>query len=108
MKLIIGIVNNDDAKVLLPKLTENGYSATTLNTTGGFLRTGNTTLLIGTESSEIPKIRDIFVKYCNRRSAVKPSTEALGKNIRDDYVTEEVTVGGATLFVIDVNDTFKF
>ena len=59
MKLVIAIVNNDDAKVLLPKLTEGGYSTTTLNTTGGFLRVGNTTLLIGTEEEEIPKIKDI-------------------------------------------------
>ena len=108
MKLVIAIVNNDDARVLVPKLTESGYSATTLNTTGGFLRVGNTTLLIGTEESEIEKIKEIFVKYCNRRSAVKSTTESLGKNLRDDYVTESVTVGGATFFVLDVNDSFKF
>ena len=60
------------------------------------------------EEEEIPKIKDIFVKYCNRRSAVKPTTESLGKNLRDDYVTESVTVGGATFFVVDVNDSFKF
>ena len=108
MKLVLIIIPNDDSTEAVSALTKEGFFITMLATTGAFLSSGNTTLLIGTEEEEVPKIKDIFEKYCNRRSMVKPSTESLGKNLRDDYVTESVTIGGATFFVIDVSDSFKF
>jgi uncharacterized protein YaaQ len=49
MKLIIAIVHDDDAMELISSLTESGFSVTKLATTGGFLKAGNTTLLIGIE-----------------------------------------------------------
>ena len=49
MKLIVAIINNDDSAVVISELTQKGYSATKLSTSGGFLRAGNSTLLIGTE-----------------------------------------------------------
>lgn len=104
MKLIIAILNNDDAKVVTPKLMEEGFSATTLNTTGGFLRVGNTTLLVATEEENVDKVRDIFKKYSNTRSVVKPAVDLQDK----ETAAEEVTVGGAVLFVMDVKGNFKF
>lgn len=99
MKLVIAILNNDDAKTIIPKLMEEGFSATTLNTTGGFLKTGNTTLMVATEEENVEKVRDIFKKYSNARSVEKP---AEGDN------TREVKVGGAVMFVMDVKDSFKY
>ena len=104
MKLIIAILNNDDAKVVTPKLIEEGFSATTLNTTGGFLRVGNTTLLVATEEENVDKVRDIFKKYSNTRSVVKPADDLQDK----ETAPEEITVGGAVLFVMDVKGNFKF
>jgi uncharacterized protein YaaQ len=49
MKLVIAIVHDDDAGELIRSLTEAGYSITKLATTGGFLKAGNTTLLIGVQ-----------------------------------------------------------
>lgn len=108
MKLIIAILNNDDAKVVTPKLIEEGFSATTLNTTGGFLRVGNTTLLVATEEENVDKVRDIFKKYSNTRSVVRPTTDSLGKGLADESMPEGITVGGAVLFVMDVKGSFKF
>ena len=109
MKLIIAIVNNEDAKVVTPKLMEEGFSATTLNTTGGFLRAGNTTLLVATEEENVDKVRNIFAQYSNTRNTVRTSTtSSLGRGLSDESVAEEVTVGGAVIFVLDVNDVHKF
>ncbi len=108
MKLIIAIVNNEDAKVVTPKLMEEGFSATTLNTTGGFLRAGNTTLLVATEEEKVDEVRAIFAKYSNTRNTVRPTTASLGKGLSDESVAEEVTVGGAVIFVLDVDDVHKF
>lgn len=47
MKLIIAIVQDEDAFRLISNLMSEGYGVTKLASTGGFLRAGNTTLLIG-------------------------------------------------------------
>ena len=49
MKLLIAIVQDADVNFLMDALTDNGYRVTRLSTTGGFLKKGNTTLLIGVE-----------------------------------------------------------
>ncbi|HQB32930.1 MAG TPA: cyclic-di-AMP receptor, partial [Erysipelotrichaceae bacterium] len=53
MKLIIAIVSNDDSSAVSARLTEHGFMVTRLSTTGGFLRAGNTTMLIGTEDERV-------------------------------------------------------
>ena len=49
MKLILAIVSNDDSSKVSSALTKNHFSVTKLATTGGFLLSGNTTFLIGTQ-----------------------------------------------------------
>ena len=55
MKLIIAIVQDEDASRLISNLMSEGYSVTKLATTGGFLRAGNTTLLLGIDDEKIEK-----------------------------------------------------
>ena len=52
MKLIIAIVQDEDASRLISNLMNEGYGVTKLATTGGFLRAGNTTLLIGVDDAD--------------------------------------------------------
>ena len=52
MKLIVAIINNDDSASVLSELTHKGYGVTKLATSGGFLKAGNSTLLIGTEDEK--------------------------------------------------------
>ena len=56
MKLIIAIVSNDDSAAVTSTLTEHGFFITKLSTTGGFLRAGNTTFLIGTDEENVPAV----------------------------------------------------
>ena len=104
MKLILAIVNNDDSAIVTSALTNKGFEVTRLSTTGGFLNVGNTTLLIGTEEEKIPQVKEIFKKYCATRRQVKPSSESFGRGLKSDGVAEKVTVGGATFFVLNVEE----
>ena len=53
MKMLLAIVHNEDAPLLINELNEKKYFVTKLATTGGFLKKGNTTLLLGIEDVPI-------------------------------------------------------
>ena len=53
MKMITAIVNKEDAKSVTRALIEEGFSITRLSTTGGYLRTGNATILTGVEEEKV-------------------------------------------------------
>lgn len=101
MKLILAIVSNDDSGAVSSALTREGYSVTKLATTGGFLMAGNMTLLIGTEDQRVDKCIEIISSCCKQRTEVVPSTSSYGMGVAT-AVPLQVTVGGATVFVIDV------
>lgn len=109
MKLIITIVQDDDALDLVDSLTEQGYSVTKLATTGGFLKAGNTTLLIGVEKEKVDLVIDVIKNTCETRKGIvstpTPVSEPTGVYIPYPM---EVQVGGATIFVVDVDKFVKF
>jgi len=108
MKLIMAIVSNDDSLNIMPKLSEKGYFVTMLSTTGGFLRVGNTTLLIVTEDENVEEVKRLFSEYCSARKKISPSTESLGKGLKTHGLPVSVTVGGASFFVLNVDRFEKF
>ncbi|MGL4847644.1 MAG: cyclic-di-AMP receptor [Clostridium sp.] len=104
MKLVITIVSDDDSELLMDKLTENEFRVTKLATTGGFLKSGNTTLLIGVAKSEIDRVMGIIKDTCKKREEimVTPAPIIDSTEIYTPYPIN-VTVGGATIFVVDVD-----
>lgn len=107
MKLIVAIVNKDDSADLIIKLNDAGFMSTKLSTTGGFLRAGNVTLLIGTEEENIEKCLSIMEECCSKRTQMVST--AAGNHV-DQFFTSlpvEITVGGATVFVLDVEKFIK-
>ena len=66
MKLVIAIVSNDDSAAVTSVLTEHGYFMTKLSTTGGFLRAGNTTLLMGTDDEKVPELIELIKSESKR------------------------------------------
>ena len=107
MKLIIGIVNNDDANHLLNEITRASFQATKLSTSGGFLKTGNATVLVGVEDEKTDDVINIFKNCCSRRTQmVSTAPPFLGEGFIN-AVPVEVTIGGATLFVVDVEHFMK-
>lgn len=101
MKLIFAIVNKEDSHAVSTGLTRGGFSVTKLATTGGFLMAGNMTLIIGTEDEKVDKAIEIIAKYSKQRTEVVPSTATYGIGVTTAYPLE-VTVGGATIFVTNV------
>lgn len=107
MKLIIAIVNNDDSSEVQHQLSKNGFYLTKLATTGGFLQKGNTTFMIGTDDKLVDQAMDIIREYSRRRTEKAPIApfNAYGSFASVQFV--DVLVGGATMFVIDVDQFYK-
>ena len=110
MKLIIAIVQDEDASRLVNQLMQNGFGVTKLATTGGFLRAGNTTLLIGVDNDKLSSVMEIIEKVCKSRkqlTATPSSVSAMGAMPGAASYPVEVTVGGATVFVLTVDQFVK-
>lgn len=107
MKLIIAIVQDQDAISLIDDLTEENYRVTKLASTGGFLKSGNTTLLTGVEDEDVDHVVSIIERNCKTREI---TTSLLNMTIPGEtYIPYplEVKVGGATLFILDVEQHIR-
>ena len=104
MKLIFAIVNPEDGTPMAKVLRENGISATKLATTGGFLMRGNVTFMIGVEDDLVDKVIEIIGAHGKERQEIVPTATAYcnGNSIYQSTPVT-VTVGGATIFVVDVD-----
>ncbi|MDQ0258008.1 uncharacterized protein YaaQ [Evansella vedderi] len=109
MKLIMAVVQDKDSNRLSDALVENDFRATKLASTGGFLKAGNTTFLIGTEDENVDTLLSIIRDNCKSREQLVAPISPMGGNA-DSYVPYpvEVQVGGATVFVLPVEQFEKF
>ena len=101
MKLLIAIVQDADANFLMDSLTDKRYRVTKLATTGGFLREGNTTLLIGIEEENI---EDNCKKRTTQSSVINPTADS---PLLATSAPVDVNVGGATVFILDVDQYIR-
>lgn len=108
MKLVLAIVQDDNALDLVDAITEEGFRVTKLATTGGFLKSGNTTLMIGVEKEKVQDVIAVVEEVCKKRKQMIATPAPVTGNI-DMYMSYpiEVEVGGATVFVIDVDQFVK-
>ena len=108
MKLIIAIVQDEDSNRLVNQLMNEGLGVTKLATTGGFLRAGNTTLLIGVEEDRYQHAMEIIEQVCKSRKQIAPApTSMVGMPSSYTPYPIEVVVGGATVFVLTVDQFVK-
>lgn len=106
MKLLLIIISTEDAEKVAKALIKEKFIVTKLATTGGLLLNGNTTLLVGTEDSRVQEITNIVSEHCKTRRQPVP------REITDQYsmlstIPADVQVGGATIFVLEVANSFK-
>ena len=73
MKLIFAIVGSEDSGKVSSALTKAGFSLTKLATTGGFLMSGNTTFLIGTEDDKVDEVIAVIGKHSKKRTQMVPA-----------------------------------
>jgi uncharacterized protein YaaQ len=107
MKLVMAIIHDDDVFHVMDTLNEKGFSVTKLASTGGFLRAGNTTLISGVADERVNELIDVIERKCKARKQIT-SVNSTHVNSTEGYIPYpvEVTVGGATIFVLNV-DEFK-
>ena len=109
IRLLVSIVHSDDADQLIAALRDGGFSSTKISTTGGFLREGNATILVGTDGASVPNVLDIIRRNCHTRTQyVNPLPPVMepGELYMPNPV--EVQVGGAVIFVLDVERLIKY
>jgi len=103
MKLVVAVVQDKDSNRLSNALVSEGYRATKLASTGGFLRAGNTTFMIGIEDERVSDVLQVIRNNCKvRDQLVTPVSPMSGST--DSYMPfpVEVQVGGAAVFVLPV------
>ena len=109
MKLLISVINSDDTYSLTDALTEHGYTSTVVSSTGGFLREGNTTLLIGVQDDQVIDVLRLIQSTCRtRQKYVNPFPAMV--DYEEAYLATpiEVEVGGAVVFVVNVERFEKY
>lgn len=109
MKLIFAVVHDDDTNKAVKHLNERKFRVTKLSSTGGFLRRGNTTLMLGVEDDQVEEVFEILQEECAKRKQVEVTTPYPQGDlslISYSYIPITVEVGGATVFVLDI-EQFK-
>jgi uncharacterized protein YaaQ len=109
MKLIVSIVNLDDLYALTDALVQADHDTTVISTTGGFLREGNATVLTGVEDASVARVLRIIQNKCRTRMRYMQPVSA-GLEGEESFLIEpiEVEVGGAVVFVLDVERFERF
>lgn len=90
-KMMIAIVQDKFIDTLIERFLDEQIYVTKLSSSGGFFKSGNSTLLLGCNEEEISKIDAIFKEVTK--------TEAV-HNEKGDF-----RISGATVFILDVEDT---
>lgn len=89
MKLIIAVVQNKGADDVIDALVAAEYRATRFASTGGFLRRGNTTVMIGVQDHQVDHVVDIIRDHARDESDEQP---------------DENAQAAATVFVLDLEE----
>ena len=103
MKLIVAIVHNEDAGALVDALLEREYRTTRLQSSGGFLKQSNATIVVGVDDEKIEDVMAIVRENCTSRTQiVNPMPPIMEPGEFFLPYPLEVEMGGATVFVLPV------
>ncbi len=101
MKLITAIVSKDDSNAVQNGLVSAGFTVTRIATAGGFLRAGNVTFFVGADDVQVEAAIQIIAEHSRQRKQLMPSIMPYGMEpVEGEPI--EVTIGGATVFVQNV------
>lgn len=109
MKLVVAVVQDKDSPKLAQNLVKASIRATKLASTGGFLHAGNTTFLIGTPAENLNDVLEIIGNSCRSREQIVTPMSPMGSQL-ESYVPYPVSVqvGGATVFVLDIEQFVQY
>ncbi|MCL6459391.1 MAG: cyclic-di-AMP receptor [Gorillibacterium sp.] len=103
MKMVMAVVQDKDSNRLSNALIQSGFRSTKLASTGGFLKAGNTTFMIGMEDDRVSEVFVVIRNNCKVRDQLVTPVSPMG-GTTDSYIPfpVEVQVGGATVFVLPI------
>ncbi|MFC6617179.1 cyclic-di-AMP receptor [Deinococcus radiophilus] len=104
----MAVVQDADVAGLIRVLAGAGLDATKLASSGGFLREGNTTLMIGVPRARLDELKGLIAKSCRTRTRMMSPAIPLaeqGEGLSAEPL--EVEVGGAVLFVLGLEEFVK-
>jgi len=109
MKLIMAIIQDNDSNRLANEFIDANIRATKLSSTGGFLKAGNSTFIIGIEDDRVQDALELIKKTCQSRKQYVSTPMSLDISL-DGQVPYpvEVEVGGATVFVLPVDGFHQY
>jgi uncharacterized protein YaaQ len=90
-KLVIAVIQNEVADAVVDALLEADFRTTRLASTGGYLRRGNTTLMIGADEGQVDYVLDLIRQTA--RASMAPAETGDG-----------VPAAAATVFVLDLEE----
>ena len=103
VKLIVAIVHSEDAGTLVDALLEKEFRATRLQSSGGFLKQSNATILLVVEEADVEEVMGIVRANCTSRTqVVNPMPPIMEPGEFFMPYPLEVEVGGATVLVLPV------
>ena len=109
MHLVLAIIQDADAAALLRALRAQAFDVTKLASTGGFLREGNTTLMLGVSPERLEALKRLVRETCHARTRlVMPGATIDGQPGAPGAEPLDVPVGGAVLFVLTVDEFVKY
>lgn len=108
MKMIVAVVHDHDAGALMDALRKAQVQATKMASTGGFLHEGNTTFMIGSDEEHVDKVLDLIKENCSSRKKTVAPMSPLANSLESYYsFPMEVEIGGATVFIMDIENFIK-
>lgn len=108
MKLVVAVVQGEDAGQTVQALGAAGINVTRLASSGGFLQQGNATLLIGVDDDRVEQVLSLVRSNCRERNRfLTPMPPMVEPGEMFMPFPVEVQVGGATIFVLNVEQFEK-
>ncbi len=109
MKLAVCIIHNRDKGKIIDELVKAGFKFTIIGSTGGFLREGNTTILMGVQDDEVADLKELISANCQSREQLL-NVAPFEANPTAAFTPSavKVPVGGAVLFLLPVEEFERF
>ena len=110
-KMLLAVIQGDDYAETVDDLNRSGFFATVLSSTGGFLKKRSITLMIGVEEHRVQDVLDILRRAAGRRQQMtysNMSMSAAGPSPSMPMIPVQMSVGGAVVFIMDLDDIQKY
>lgn len=110
-KMLLAVIQGDDYPDTVDDLNRNGFFATVLSSTGGFLKKRNVTLMIGVEAHQVQAVLDILKQCAGRRQQMTYSNLSISAGSPNPSVPMmpvQINAGGVVVFVMDLDEIQKF